>query len=240
MSSKLNPGGPVAGVVPSGADNPHAETKAMPNLERTVSLNEIESLAHAQIRQEFLESMAIEKSGTRLFINMTGNEEIGVVDREKRILIATGPLPRPNKTFRWRLMKPVINYLSLHAYPPRSLFSIRKTGKVVASVPTAGLADDLAYDAAHQRLYAACGEGFITVTEQREADDHTLGNITTQGKERHSGAGTESVLPFCSTTREPRGKSTRLQSVVGSCREIVKVYTPRLLAATSQTNRGAD
>jgi len=31
-----------------------------------------------------LESMAIEKSGQRLFVNMTGINSIGVVDREKK------------------------------------------------------------------------------------------------------------------------------------------------------------
>src|SRR5580658_1172690 len=49
-------------------------------------------LADIKLETNRLESMAIEKSGSRLFVNMTGINSIGVVDREKRAVIQTWPV----------------------------------------------------------------------------------------------------------------------------------------------------
>jgi DNA-binding beta-propeller fold protein YncE len=49
-------------------------------------------LADMKLDTNRLESMAIENSGSRLFVNMTGANEIGVVDRNKRAVVATWPI----------------------------------------------------------------------------------------------------------------------------------------------------
>jgi DNA-binding beta-propeller fold protein YncE len=49
-------------------------------------------LADMTLETNRLESMAIEKSSQRLFVNMTGINSIGVVDREKRAVVATWPI----------------------------------------------------------------------------------------------------------------------------------------------------
>src|ERR1700720_2575080 len=49
-------------------------------------------LAEMKLDSNRLKSMAIEKSGTRLFVNMTGMNSIGVVDREKRGVVQTWPI----------------------------------------------------------------------------------------------------------------------------------------------------
>jgi hypothetical protein len=49
-------------------------------------------LADMKLDANRLESMSIETSGSRLFVNMTGANEIGVVDRDKRAVVATWPI----------------------------------------------------------------------------------------------------------------------------------------------------
>jgi hypothetical protein len=48
------------------------------------------------------------------------------------------------------------------------------SGKPVADLAISGDTDDLFYDAARKRLYLSCGEGFIDIINQRDADTYQL------------------------------------------------------------------
>jgi hypothetical protein len=48
------------------------------------------------------------------------------------------------------------------------------TGKPVAKVTISSDTDDLFYDPAHKRIYISCGEGFLDVVQQRDADHYQL------------------------------------------------------------------
>jgi DNA-binding beta-propeller fold protein YncE len=127
-----------------------------------------------------LESMAIEKSGPRLFVNMTGKNEIGVVDRGKRLVVQTWPITAGKENVPMAFDEARHRLFVATRTPSRVIVFDTETGKEVTSVPSATHADDLAYDAVHQRLYVACGEGFITVIKQRDADDYqVIGNVPT-------------------------------------------------------------
>src|SRR5206468_2951379 len=49
-----------------------------------------------------------------------------------------------------------------------------ETGKEITSVDIPGDIDDLFFDAKQKRLYASCGEGFIAVIKQIDADRYEL------------------------------------------------------------------
>jgi DNA-binding beta-propeller fold protein YncE len=54
------------------------------------------------------------------------------------------------------------------------------TGKVLQALPISTGVDDMVYDPASQRIYVACGEGFIDVYHQIDADHYkSLGKIST-------------------------------------------------------------
>ena len=54
------------------------------------------------------------------------------------------------------------------------------SGKVVASVPSAGDMDDMFYDSGRKRIYVAGGEGFLSVVQQVDADHYTdMGKFAT-------------------------------------------------------------
>jgi hypothetical protein len=58
--------------------------------------------------------------------------------------------------------------------PARLLVFDTQSGKEVAKLDLHGDCDDLFYDAARRQLYASCGEGFIDVFSQADADHYAL------------------------------------------------------------------
>jgi DNA-binding beta-propeller fold protein YncE len=138
-------------------------------------------LADIKLETNRLESMAIEQSSSRLFVNMTGNNQIGVVDRNKRAVVQTWPLTAGQENVPMQYDETTHRLFVVTRKPSRLIVVNTDTGKEVTSLPVAEYADDLAYDAAHHRLYVPCGgnnmehsEGFITVIEQRGPDNYQV------------------------------------------------------------------
>jgi hypothetical protein len=60
--------------------------------------------------------MALEKSGPRLFVNMTTANVIGVVDREKRTLVTTWPITAGLQNVPMHYDESTHRYICGHAY----------------------------------------------------------------------------------------------------------------------------
>ncbi len=133
-------------------------------------------LADMKLETNRLESMAIEKSGPRLFINMTGINSIGVVDREKRAVIQTWPVTAGKDNVPLQYDE-ATHRLFLATRKPSKLVVVNSdNGKEVTNLDVADYVDDLAYDAAHHHIYVpgGGGEGAVSVVEQRGADDYRV------------------------------------------------------------------
>jgi DNA-binding beta-propeller fold protein YncE len=140
-------------------------------------------LADMKLDTNRLESMAIEKSGQRLFVNMAGANEIGVVDREKREVVQTWPLAAGKENVPMQFDEATHRLFVVTRKPSKLIVVNSDTGKEVTSLAVADYCDDLAYDSAHHRLLIPCGggEGAITVVEQRGADDYRIiANVPTK------------------------------------------------------------
>jgi hypothetical protein len=137
------------------------------------------------------ESFQLEKSGPRIFVNVpTADHSIAVVNREKRAVIATLFL-EARSNFPMALDEADQRLMVVARAPARLVVLDINSGKAVASVPTAGDADDLFYDAARKRLYISGGEGFIDTFQQEDPDHYqSLGRIKTA-----PGARTSYFLP---------------------------------------------
>jgi DNA-binding beta-propeller fold protein YncE len=133
-------------------------------------------LADMKLDTNRLESMAMEKSGPRLFVNMTGANLIGVVDREKRAVVQTWPISAAQDNVPMQYDESTHRLFVATRKPSKLVVVNTDTGKEVTSLAVADYVDDLAYDAAHHRLYipGGGGEGAITVVEQRGADDYRV------------------------------------------------------------------
>jgi DNA-binding beta-propeller fold protein YncE len=123
-----------------------------------------------------LESMAIEKSGPRLFVNMTGINSIGVVDREKRAVIQTWPITAGKDNVPLQYDEATHRLFLATRKPSKLVVVNADNGKEVTSLDVADYVDDLAYDAAHHRLYipGGGGDGAVSVVEQRGADNYQV------------------------------------------------------------------
>jgi DNA-binding beta-propeller fold protein YncE len=118
------------------------------------------------------ESFRLEESGARIFVNVpTANHAVDVLDRVKRSIITTWTL-EAQANFPMALDEPDHRLLVVTRRPARLIVLDSQTGKRVASQPAVGDADDVFYDAAHQRVYISGGEGFIDIFEQRDPDHY--------------------------------------------------------------------
>jgi len=131
-------------------------------------------LRDIKIDTNHVEAIVLEKSGPRMFINLTGKSAVGVLDRNKSEMSATWPLPTGDE----------LNVAMAFDQPDHRLFVITRnpgklivlnsdSGKVIASLPAVGMVDDMSYDAQHKRLYLA-GNGALDVFEQKDSDHYAL------------------------------------------------------------------
>jgi DNA-binding beta-propeller fold protein YncE len=150
-------------------------------------------LADMKLESNRLESMALEKSGHRLFVNMTGVNAIGVVDRDKRAVVQTWPITAAKENVPMQYDEATHRLFVVTRKPSKLVVVNTDTGKEVTSLDVADYVDDLAYDAAHHRLYipAGGGQGAVTVVAQQGADDYkVIATITTK-----PGAKTARLVP---------------------------------------------
>jgi DNA-binding beta-propeller fold protein YncE len=133
-------------------------------------------LADMKLDTNRLESMAIEKSGPRLFVNMTGINSIGVVDREKRAVVQTWPITAGKDNVPLQYDEATHRLFLATRKPSKLVVVNADNGKEVANLDVADYVDDLAYDAAHHRLYipGGGGAGAVSVVEQSGADNYQV------------------------------------------------------------------
>jgi DNA-binding beta-propeller fold protein YncE len=133
-------------------------------------------LADMTLPTNRLESMAIEKSSQRLFVNMTGINSIGVVDREKRTVIATWPVTAGKDNVPLQYDEATHRLFTATRKPSKFVAVNSDDGKEVTSLDVADYVDDLAFDAAHHRLYlpGGGGSGAVSVVAQRGPDKYEV------------------------------------------------------------------
>ncbi|MBV9864227.1 MAG: YncE family protein [Abitibacteriaceae bacterium] len=126
------------------------------------------------------ESFQLEKSGSRLFVNVPGADHIAIIDRAKATRITTWPLVNARSNFPMALDGTHHRLFIGCRNPAQMLVYDTVSGKLVTRAKIDGDTDDIFYDAAHQLIYAACDEGFIDVIEQVDADHyHPIARIAT-------------------------------------------------------------
>jgi DNA-binding beta-propeller fold protein YncE len=133
-------------------------------------------IADLKLDTNRLESMAIEKSGNRLFVNMTGINAIGVVDREKRAVVQTWPVTAGKDNVPLQYDETTHRLFLATRKPSKLVVVNADSGKEITNLDVADYVDDLAYDAARHRLYVpgGGGSGAVTVVEQSGADAYKV------------------------------------------------------------------
>jgi DNA-binding beta-propeller fold protein YncE len=131
-------------------------------------------LRDIKIDTNHVEAIVLEKSGPRMFCNLTGKGAVGVLDRNKSALSATWPLPAGDKLNVAMAFDEANHRLFVVTRNPGKLIVLNSdSGKAVTSLPAVDMVDDLSYDPHQKRLYLA-GNGSLDVFEQKDPDHYAL------------------------------------------------------------------
>jgi DNA-binding beta-propeller fold protein YncE len=120
------------------------------------------------------ESFQLEQTGHRIFVNVAGANHVAVVDRTKGAVIATWAFESGRENFPMYLDEASHRLLVGLRNPARVLVLDTGSGKLVGNLPVAADTDDIFYDAAHQRIYVSCGQGFVDIFKKFGADHYKL------------------------------------------------------------------
>ncbi len=133
-------------------------------------------LADIKLDSPRLESMALDPASSRLFVNMTSVNQIGVIDREKRAVVQTWPISAAKDNVPMQYDEKTHRLFVVTRKPSKFIVINTDTGKEVTSLDVADYVDDLAWDAKNHRLYAPAGggQGAISVIQQKDADNYEV------------------------------------------------------------------
>jgi len=129
-------------------------------------------LADLKIDGETLEAMTLEKSTSRMYVNNRARNQVSVVDREKRELVASWPVTLCKNNVAMALDE-ASDRLFVACRTSQISVLDTLTGKEVTSFPITKGVDDITYDAATKRVYAAC-DGAVDIYEQSGPDSYKL------------------------------------------------------------------
>ena len=117
------------------------------------------------------EGMVIDRKGEKLYVNLTGTDEIGVIDLNTRQLVARWSLPDAHVAHAIALDEPNHRLFTATRKPSQFIVFNTDTGKVVATLPCVGVNSDMWLDVARKRIYVT-GTETASVFEQHDADHY--------------------------------------------------------------------
>jgi DNA-binding beta-propeller fold protein YncE len=129
-------------------------------------------VADIKIDGDTLEAMALEKGSPRIYVNNKAKNQVDVIDREKRTLIASWPVTKA-KTNVAMAYDEANHRLFIACRSGGIVVLDTQTGKEIAVLPITKGVDDLVYDPASKRLYASC-DGDVSVYQQSNSDGYKL------------------------------------------------------------------
>jgi hypothetical protein len=128
------------------------------------------------------EAFQLDPIEPRLYVNIPKPSQVAVVNTDKNEVVNQFPLTLAEANYPLALdPKGKRLFVGCRKMPTIVALDV-KTGKEVAGVAIPSDIDDLFYDAKRERLYAACGEGFLAVLQRKEANRYELVERVATGK----------------------------------------------------------
>jgi DNA-binding beta-propeller fold protein YncE len=119
------------------------------------------------------QAFQLESKRPRLYLNALPDHLV-VIDTDKNAVIGTHPLMLAKRGYPLTIDE--TNHRIFIGCREKAVVLVMdsESGKPVTTVAIPEDIDDLFYDAKHKRLYASCGEGYLTVLRQRDADNYDI------------------------------------------------------------------
>lgn len=120
------------------------------------------------------ESFRIDRQSNRVFVNVPNQKKIIVFDKVKKQKIAEWHVEGAARNYPMAIDEEHHRLFVGCRNPSRLIVYDTQEGTSRSSYPIGGDADDLFYDAEHQRLYVSCGEGVVNVFSDESSDSLRL------------------------------------------------------------------
>jgi DNA-binding beta-propeller fold protein YncE len=153
--------------VEGGGENPKGDT----HLIHIIDTKTFKLLGDIPLPGNHSEAMAVSHDGKKLYVNLTGPKQVGVVDLGTLKLIANWPIPDAEVPNSMVLDEPNHRLFIATRKPAKFFVFDIDSGKVVATLPCTQMNDDMWFDVPRKRIYVT-GTEAATVFEQRDADHY--------------------------------------------------------------------
>jgi DNA-binding beta-propeller fold protein YncE len=120
------------------------------------------------------EAFQLETGRPLLYVNVPSSTEVAVIGTDKNEIVKRYPIKAAGTNQCLALDEPNHRLLVGCRTKPMVVVLDSETGKEGATVAIPGDIDDLFLDAKRKRIYASCGEGFLAVIKQVDADHYEL------------------------------------------------------------------
>jgi DNA-binding beta-propeller fold protein YncE len=114
------------------------------------------------------ESFQLERTGSRVFVNVPTADQIAVIDRPAMKIVATWRVVAAKSNYPMALDEANHRLFVGCRRPAKALVYDTATGKESGSFDIVGDTDDLFYDVVRNRLYVSGGEGYVDVFQEQD------------------------------------------------------------------------
>ncbi|MDB5917607.1 MAG: hypothetical protein JWR40_1841 [Massilia sp.] len=136
-----------------------------------IDLKTRKQLGELKFDTDLLKAVAIEKNGRFLYTSVTGKDHIAVIDKTTFKIVKTFPVTVAAQPSPLALDEANSRLFVITRVPFKLVVLNTQTGATVASFTAPERANDVQYDQANRRIYAA-GDGFVSVVQQDNADSY--------------------------------------------------------------------
>jgi DNA-binding beta-propeller fold protein YncE len=150
------------------------------------------------------EGFQIETGRPRLYLNVPSPSQVLVIDTTKKEITAKYPVKLAGGGHPLALDEANKRIFVGCRTEPMVVVMDSESGKEIAGVPIPKDIDDLHYDAKRKKLYASCGEGYLVVIRQVDADKYELeAKVPTAPQAKTSLLAPEASRLYLAVPRQP-------------------------------------
>jgi DNA-binding beta-propeller fold protein YncE len=158
------------------------------------------------------EAFQLEVGRPRLYLNAPSTTEIVVIDTDKNQIATRFPIKSAGTNQAMAIDEANHRLFIGCRAKPMVVVMDCETGKENTTVPIPGDVDDVFYDAKRKRIYASCGEGFLAVIRQIDADRYELQDkIATVKDARTAYFDNETGRLYLAVPRQPGKKGPEIR-----------------------------
>jgi DNA-binding beta-propeller fold protein YncE len=157
-------------------DNGGGDVKETFSMISVVNTDTGAKVGDIKVDGDTLEALRLERSSPKMYVNNRAKNQIEVIDREKRAILASWPVAGATMNVAMALDE-THHRLFIGCRSGHIVVFNTETGKQLEALPIDKGVDDVVFDPASGRIYASC-DGAVNVYRETDADHYqSLGKV---------------------------------------------------------------